>query len=59
MNDDLLPSNIESVQAMPPSVEEISDMFEFLDEDRTGMISSKDLLAFLELAERLKNARFD
>jgi len=30
-------------------------MFEFLDEDRTGMISAKDFLSLLELSERLKN----
>lgn len=34
-------------------------MFEFLDEDRTGMIEAKDLMAALETAERLKIANFD
>jgi Ca2+-binding EF-hand superfamily protein len=34
-------------------------MFEFLDEDRTGMISSKDLMHFLEISERLKASQFE
>ena len=43
----------------PPSFDEICEMFEFLDEDKSGMISSDDLLKFLALCERLKAAGFD
>jgi hypothetical protein len=38
----------------PPDLIEIAELFEFLDEDRTGMIESKDLMNLFELAERLK-----
>ena len=34
----------------PPDVLVIAELFEFLDEDRTGMISGKDLMSFLETA---------
>lgn len=34
----------------PPDVIMIAELFEFLDEDRTGMISGKDLMSFLETA---------
>lgn len=59
MNDNLLKSNIDQPEQGPPSIEELCEIFEFLDEDRTGMISTKDLLGFLELTQRLKNARFN
>ena len=58
LNDNLLPMNIEKAR-QPPSLEEIAQMFEFMDEDRTGMISSKDLMVYLEIAERLKTAQFE
>ena len=32
----------------PPDVMVIAELFEFLDEDRTGMVSAKDLMSFLE-----------
>ena len=44
---------------MPPTIEEIAQIFEFLDEERSGMIESKNLMSFLELAERLKIANMD
>lgn len=34
-------------------------LFEMLDEQRTGMISSVNLRNFLELAQRMKEADFD
>jgi Ca2+-binding EF-hand superfamily protein len=43
----------------PPTIEEICEMFEFLDEGRSGMIAGEDLLNLLELSERLKTAQFD
>ena len=43
----------------PPSIEEIAQVFEFLDEERTGMIKAKDLMTFLENAERLKISNID
>ena len=54
-NSDYLPSAI--VQSRdPPSIEDICEMFEFLDESRTGMVSCEDFLGLLELSERLKTA---
>jgi Ca2+-binding EF-hand superfamily protein len=44
------------MEVQPPSVEEICEMFEFLDESRSGMVSGEDLLNLLELSERLKTA---
>ena len=38
----------------PPSLEEMSELFEFLDEDYQGMISAQNLVSFLETTERLK-----
>ena len=43
----------------PPSLYDFVLMFEFLDEERTGMISAKNFRNFLESAERLKRANFD
>ena len=43
----------------PPDVLVIAELFEFLDEDRTGMISGKDLMSFLATAQRLKMAQFE
>lgn len=42
----------------PPDLVEIAELFEFLDEDRNGMISSKDLMSFLKEAELLKASNF-
>lgn len=56
LNTDLLIKDIELPDNQPPTLQQIAELFEFLDEDRTGMISSKDLLAMLEVSERLKNA---
>lgn len=58
LNQNLLDSNIDQKND-PPSIEEMCEMFEFIDEDRTGMISANDLIGFLELSERLKLAQFD
>ena len=44
---------------MPPSIEDIVEMFEFLDEDRSGMIKAENLMSFLETAERIKIANVD
>ena len=44
---------------MPPSLEDIVEMFEFLDEDRSGMIKAQNFLSFLETAERIKIANVD
>ena len=41
-----------------PDLVEIAELFEFLDEDRNGMISSKDLMGFLKEAELLKASNF-
>ena len=38
----------------PPDINELAEIFEFLDEDHSGMISANDLMQFLETAERLK-----
>jgi len=43
----------------PPDIAQIAELFEFLDEDRTGMIEAKDLMNALEIAERLKLAAFE
>ena len=43
----------------PPSLYDFVLMFEMLDEDHSGMISAKNLRAYLETAERLKLANFD
>lgn len=43
----------------PPTLDEIVEMFEFLDINKTGMISSKDLVEHLKLCESLKEAKFD
>ena len=44
---------------MPPSIEEIVEMFEFLDEDRSGMIKAENFMSFLETAERIKISNVD
>lgn len=38
----------------PPDINELAEIFEFLDEDHSGMISANSLIEFLETAERLK-----
>ena len=43
----------------PPDVMVMAELFEFLDEDRTGMVSAKDLMSFLETSQRLKLAQFE
>lgn len=42
-----------------PSLYDFVLLFEMLDEQRTGMISAKNLRNFLETAQRMKNAQFD
>ena len=59
LNTGLLKRDIESKVNEPPGIQEIAELFEFLDEDRTGMISGQGLMAMLELAERLKQASFE
>lgn len=59
LNTDLLIKDIDLPDCQPPTLVEIAELFEFLDEDRTGMISGQDLIHMLEVAERLKNAQFD
>ena len=44
---------------MPPAIEDIVEMFEFLDEDRSGMIKAENFMSFLETAERIKIANVD
>lgn len=43
----------------PPTLIEIAELFEFLDEDKSGMISASNLLEMLEMTQRLKDAKFD
>ena len=43
----------------PPSVYDLTLLFEMLDEGRTGMISAVNLRNYLELAQRMKDADFD
>ena len=57
LNNDLLQRDVGQVSAainQPPDIVQIAELFEFLDEDRTGMISATDLMVALETAERLK-----
>ena len=42
-----------------PSLQDIAELFEFLDTNRTGMISVKDFMKYFELVERLKMSKFD
>jgi len=42
-----------------PSLEDIAELFEFLDTNRTGMISANDFMKHFELVERLKLAKFN
>jgi len=42
-----------------PSLQDIAELFEFLDSNRTGMISANDFMRHFELVERLKMAKFD
>ena len=44
---------------MPPKIEDIVEMFEFLDEDRSGMIKAENFMSFLETAERIKISNVD
>jgi|TARA_B110000238_G_C15995629_1_gene382150 Ca2+-binding EF-hand superfamily protein len=44
---------------MPPTIEDIVEMFEFLDEDRSGMIKAENFMSFLETAERIKISNVD
>ena len=46
-------------ESEPPTLEEMAELFEFLDEDYQGMISAENLVAFLETTERLKTANFE
>ena len=61
-NQDLLKRDIAKAgrpEGQPPDVIVIAELFEFLDEDRNGMIEAKDLMSALETAQRLKMAAFD
>lgn len=42
-----------------PSLQDIAELFEFLDSNRTGMISAKDFMKHFELVERLRMSNFD
>lgn len=42
-----------------PDLEQIANLFEFLDEDHTGMISANDFMSKLELCLKMKMAHFD
>ena len=62
LNQDLLKRDItkpDRSQSQPPDVAQIAELFEFLDEDRTGMIEARDLMSALETAQRLKMSAFD
>ena len=59
LNKEILKQDVADKKAEAPSLEEICMLFEFLDEDRTGMISAKDFMNYLELCERLKSSQFD
>ena len=43
----------------PPSLYDLTLLFEMLDEGRTGMISAVNLRNYLELAQRMKDVDFD
>jgi Ca2+-binding EF-hand superfamily protein len=42
-----------------PDLSDIANLFEFMDEDHTGMISADDFLSKLELCLKMKMANFD
>ena len=44
---------------MPPTIDEIAELFEFLDSDRKGMIKAEDLMELLDLREKMKAGNFD
>ena len=52
-------NNQKDQKFLPPTIEEIAQIFEFLDEERSGMIKASNFMSFLELAERLKIANMD
>ena len=55
----LNPAKCDITAREPPTLSDIAEFFEFLDRDRTGMISSKDFLEMLEDTQRLKEAKFN
>ena len=55
LNEHLLVRDI-NTKNEPPALDEIADLFEFLDHDRSGMIASSDLLYYLELHEKAKRS---
>jgi len=62
MNKSILQRDINQSQDqkfMPPTIEEIAQIFEFLDEDRSGMIKGQDFMSLLETAERIKISNVD
>jgi Ca2+-binding EF-hand superfamily protein len=44
---------------MPPTIDEIAELFEFLDADRKGMIKADDIIELLDLREKMKAGNFD
>ena len=44
---------------MPPTIDEIAELFEFLDADRNGMLKAEDLMELLDLREKMKAGNFD
>lgn len=62
LNKTILQRDIDQAQDqkfMPPNIEEIAQIFEFLDEDRSGMIKGQDFMSFLKTAELLKISNVD
>jgi len=62
LNSDLLKRDVNKQNDqsfLPPTIEDIVEMFEFLDEDRSGMIKAENFMSFLETAERIKIANVD
>ena len=55
LNEQLLVRDI-NAKNDPPSLDQIAELFEFLDHDRTGMITASDLLYYLELHEKAKRS---
>ena len=57
LNQDLLEIDIEKMT--PPSLEQIAELFEFLDSDHNGMIEASSIITLITESEKLKNANFD
>ena len=58
-NNCLDPSKCDISAKDPPTVQEIAEMFEFLDEDKSGMVKASNLMELLEVTQRLKDSKFD